>query len=62
MPWRLAVIASAPVSETELLAWASEKLGPTCPEKLVLTETFPRTTTGKVLRDQLATLLAAKLA
>jgi len=57
-----AVIVTKPVTVAELLAWASEKLGPICPEKLVLTDEFPRTATGKVLRDQLATLLAAKLA
>lgn len=58
----VAVIATAPVPVAELMAWASEKLGPLCPEKLVLADELPRTATGKVLRDQLPTVLAAKLA
>ena len=56
-----AVIVTKPVPLAELMAWASEKLGPICPEKLVLTDALPRTATGKVLRDQLATLFATQL-
>jgi len=57
-----AVIVNKPVTVAELMAWALEKLGPIRLETVVITDQLPRTATGKVRRDQLATSLAPKLA
>lgn len=48
-----AMIATQPVPIEELKAWATEQLGPICPDRIFYVNEFPRTATGKVLRDQI---------
>jgi acyl-coenzyme A synthetase/AMP-(fatty) acid ligase len=47
-------VTSAGARADELLTWAVQKLGPIAPEKLFFVDEFPRTVTGKVLRDRLS--------
>ncbi|MGE8357132.1 MAG: hypothetical protein ACN6N0_12155, partial [Microvirgula sp.] len=56
-----AFVTSAPVSDAELQAWATSALGPDCPERLFQVGGLPRNLAGKLLRDQLATLIAPTL-
>ena len=56
----VAVVLSNPEAVDALMAWAAKKLGPICPEQLVVADNLPRTATGKVLRDQLAKSVAPK--
>lgn len=50
-----AIIATRPVPIEALKTWAAEQLGPLCPDRLFYVDEFPRTATGKVLRDRLST-------
>ncbi|MFB9125321.1 long-chain fatty acid--CoA ligase [Paraburkholderia dipogonis] len=52
----VAIILSNRISERELMAWAVQRLGPICPEKVFFVDQFERTATGKVLRDRLRNL------
>ena len=56
-----AFVTSAPVSEAELQTWAVSALGPDCPEHLFHVGGLPRNLAGKLLRDQLASLIAPTL-
>ena len=52
-----AFIATSPVSIAELQAFADERLGPTSPQRLIQLAAFPRNTTGKLMRHQLAAVV-----
>jgi acyl-coenzyme A synthetase/AMP-(fatty) acid ligase len=47
----LAVDPMPPIEE--LQAWAQAKLGSLCPDTLFYVDDFPRTTTRKILRNQI---------
>ncbi|MFY9327362.1 MAG: class I adenylate-forming enzyme family protein [Georgfuchsia sp.] len=49
-----AVIVSSPLEMAELIRFASERLGPMTPRHIIAMQRFPRNTTGKLLRRQLA--------
>jgi acyl-CoA synthetase (AMP-forming)/AMP-acid ligase II len=49
----VAVMTSGRVSRDELQHWSVKALGPISPERFFFVDEFPRTATGKVVRDQL---------
>ncbi len=49
-----AVIVSAPLEMEDLISFAAERLGPLTPRRIIRMQRFPRNTTGKLLRGQLA--------
>jgi acyl-coenzyme A synthetase/AMP-(fatty) acid ligase len=56
-----AYTASSALSEGDLQAWARKALGADSPEQLFRVTDWPRTPTGKILRDALALQLASAL-
>jgi acyl-CoA synthetase (AMP-forming)/AMP-acid ligase II len=54
-----AVVLKEPTNETAILAFCKERLADfKCPKKLYITETIPRTATGKIQRGAVAKALA----
>lgn len=57
-----AVIVSSSLEMAELMRFATERLGPLTPLRIVSMQKFPRNTTGKLLRVQLAAEVGRMLA
>jgi acyl-coenzyme A synthetase/AMP-(fatty) acid ligase len=56
-----AVILSSAASSEELKNFSAERLGPLSPQQIFVVDRFPRNTTGKLLRGQLADQVAHAL-